>query len=150
MYHTDCFSHDTNRRVVFTCYSNDFYTFKTDYVAVSHLQYITVSHIFSKGNSGGKARESRTRLTSSWTLASNVQLGGFLLATLYFIWLGMLIYRSFRHISAMNPEYIFIMVITLVTIIGAMSAVYTGALAPDQVCWREKFIAFWRKTSGRA
>jgi len=33
----------------------------------------------------------------------------------------------------MNSEYIFIMVITLVTIVGAMSAVYTGALAPDQV-----------------
>lgn len=33
----------------------------------------------------------------------------------------------------MNTEYIFIMVITLVTIVGAMSAVYTGALAPDQV-----------------
>lgn len=40
---------------------------------------------------------------------------------------------SFTHIEAMNPEYIFVMVITLVTIVGAMSAVYTGALAPDQV-----------------
>lgn len=45
----------------------------------------------------------------------------------------MLIMRSFTHIEAMNSEYIFIMVITLVTIVGAMSAVYTGALAPDQV-----------------
>lgn len=36
----------------------------------------------------------------------------------------------------MNPEYIFVMVITLVTIVGAMSALYTGALAPDQVSLR--------------
>lgn len=58
---------------------------------------------------------------------------GLLLATVYFLWLGTLIVRSFTHIEAMNTEYIFIMVITLVTIVGAMSAVYTGALAPDQV-----------------
>lgn len=58
---------------------------------------------------------------------------GLLLATVYFLWLGTLIFRSFSHIEAMNTEYIFIMVITMVTIVGAMSAVYTGALAPDQV-----------------
>lgn len=58
---------------------------------------------------------------------------GLLLATVYFLWLGSLIFMSFTHIEAMNPEYIFVMVITLVTIVGAMSAVYTGALAPDQV-----------------
>lgn len=61
------------------------------------------------------------------------QVIGLLLATVYFLWLGTLIVRSFTHIEAMNTEYIFIMVITLVTIVGAMSAVYTGALAPDQV-----------------
>lgn len=61
---------------------------------------------------------------------------GLLLATVYFLWLGTLIFRSFAHIDAMNPEYIFVMVITLVTIVGAMSAVYTGALAPDQVGMR--------------
>lgn len=58
---------------------------------------------------------------------------GLLLATLYFLWLGSLVFRSFTHIESMNSEYIFIMVITLVTIVGTMSAVYTGALAPDQV-----------------
>lgn len=63
----------------------------------------------------------------------NIQVIGLLLATVYFLWLGTLIVRSFSHIEAMNTEYIFIMVITLVTIVGAMSAVYTGALAPDQV-----------------
>lgn len=62
-----------------------------------------------------------------------VQVLGLLLATVYFLWLALLIFRSFTHIEAMNPEYIFVMVITLITIVGAMSAVYTGALAPDQV-----------------
>lgn len=65
--------------------------------------------------------------------ANVVQAIGFLLATIYFVWLGALIFKSFAHIDAMNSEYIFIMVITLFTIVGAMSAVYTGALAPDQV-----------------
>ena len=61
------------------------------------------------------------------------QVTGLLLATVYFLWLGTLVVGSFSHIEAMNTEYIFIMAITLITIVGAMSAVYTGALAPDQV-----------------
>lgn len=56
-----------------------------------------------------------------------------MLSSVYFLWLGVLIFRSFGHVDQMNPEYIFVMAMTLVTIIGAMSAVYTGALAPDQV-----------------
>ncbi|CAM9624517.1 unnamed protein product [Ectocarpus sp. 13 AM-2016] len=63
---------------------------------------------------------------------TGVKVVGLLLATLYFLWLGSLVFRSFTHIESMNSEYIFIMVITLVTIVGTMSAVYTGALAPDQ------------------
>lgn len=55
------------------------------------------------------------------------------LSLVYFVWLGLLIFRSFGHIAQMNSEYIFVMVITLVTIIGATVAVFTGALAPDQV-----------------
>lgn len=62
-----------------------------------------------------------------------LQVVGLILSSVYFLWLGVLIVRSLAHIDQMNPEYIFIMVITLVTIIGAMAAVYTGALAPDQV-----------------
>lgn len=58
---------------------------------------------------------------------------GLLLATVYFLWLGVMIFESFTHIQSMNAEYIFIMVITLITIVGAMSALYTGAFAPDQV-----------------
>ncbi|CAM9694708.1 unnamed protein product [Laminaria digitata] len=61
-----------------------------------------------------------------------VKVIGLLLATVYFLWLGLMIFESFAHIQSMNAEYIFIMVITLITIIGAMSALYTGAFAPDQ------------------
>lgn len=66
------------------------------------------------------------------SFATFVQVIGLLLATVYFLWLGMMIFESFVHIQSMNAEYIFIMVITLITIIGAMSALYTGAFAPDQ------------------
>lgn len=58
---------------------------------------------------------------------------GLLLSAAYFVWLGILVERSFRHIGGMSPEYIFVMAITLVTIFGTMAAVFTGALAPDQV-----------------
>lgn len=63
-----------------------------------------------------------------------LQVSGLLLSAVYFVWLGFLIEKTVRHTRDMNAEYIFIMVITLVTIFGAMSAVFTGALAPDQVC----------------
>lgn len=58
---------------------------------------------------------------------------GLLLSCGYFVWLGVLIFWSIGHIHQMNPEYIFVMVITLITIVGATVAVFTGALAPDQV-----------------
>ncbi|CAM9171126.1 unnamed protein product [Sphacelaria rigidula] len=63
---------------------------------------------------------------------TSVKVVGLFLSLVYFVWLGLLIFRSFGHIAQMNTEYIFVMVITLVTIIGATVAVFTGALAPDQ------------------
>lgn len=60
-------------------------------------------------------------------------MSGLLLYLVYFVWLGILIEKTIRHVRQMNIEYIFVTVITLVTIFGAMSAVFTGAFAPDQV-----------------
>ncbi|CAM9272302.1 unnamed protein product [Discosporangium mesarthrocarpum] len=57
---------------------------------------------------------------------------GFMMATIYFLWLGYLIVGSFRHIEGMSIEYRFILGMTLATILGSVTAVYTGALAPDQ------------------
>lgn len=51
----------------------------------------------------------------------------------YFVWLGILVEQTIRRVRQMNIEYIFVTVITLVTIFGAMSAIFTGAFAPDQV-----------------
>lgn len=82
---------------------------------------------------GWHAKGPRTSDGVWWLSCSGMQASGLLLCVIYFVWLGILVERSLRHVGGMNPEYIFVMMITLVTIFGAMAAFFTGALAPDQV-----------------
>lgn len=74
-----------------------------------------------------------TSTAGSFTYSVAFQVGGLLLYLVYFVWLGLLIERTMRRVRQMNVEYIFVTVITLVTILGAMAAIFMGAFAPDQV-----------------
>mmetsp|Transcript_4047 Transcript_4047/g.6177 ORF Transcript_4047/g.6177 Transcript_4047/m.6177 type:complete len:475 (-) Transcript_4047:57-1481(-) len=62
-----------------------------------------------------------------------VKVFAFVLASVYFIWLLVDLYKTFRHIHRLMSGYRFVLAITLVTIVSTVCGMLSGDLAPSEL-----------------
>ncbi|CAN0453593.1 unnamed protein product, partial [Phaeothamnion confervicola] len=63
---------------------------------------------------------------------ASAKIVGLLLATIYFAWLLYYIVMAVGHIHKLLPSYLFILAITMVTVVATVAGLYMGGLAPNQ------------------